>query len=46
MLVLAYSILFFPLALVGVSASVTYSPVALEEVARSLGLDAWPCSSG
>lgn len=39
MLVLAYAILFFPLALVGVRASVTYSPVRLEEVARSLGLN-------
>jgi iron(III) transport system permease protein len=38
MLVLAYAILFFPLALVGVRASVAYSPVGLEEVARSLGL--------
>jgi iron(III) transport system permease protein len=37
LLVLAYSILFFPLALVGVRASVTYAPVALEEAARSLG---------
>jgi iron(III) transport system permease protein len=36
--ILAYAILFFPLALVGVKASVAYSPVGLEEVARSLGL--------
>jgi iron(III) transport system permease protein len=38
MLVVAYAILFFPLALVGVRASVTYAPVSLEEVGRSLGL--------
>ena len=37
MLVLAYAILFFPLALVCVRASVSQSPVNLEEVARSLG---------
>jgi iron(III) transport system permease protein len=37
LLVLAYAILFFPLALVCVRASVTQSPPALEEVARSLG---------
>ncbi len=37
MLVLAYAILFFPLALVCVRASVAQSPVNLEEVARSLG---------
>jgi iron(III) transport system permease protein len=38
LLVLAYAILFFPLALVGVSASVAHVPLQLEEVARSLGL--------
>jgi iron(III) transport system permease protein len=38
MLIVAYAILFFPLALVGVRASVAYAPVSLEEVARSLGL--------
>src|SRR3984957_15175178 len=38
MLVLAYAILFFPLALVGVRASIAYSPASLEEVARSLGV--------
>jgi iron(III) transport system permease protein len=38
LLILAYAILFFPLALVGVRASVTRAPVNLEEVARSLGL--------
>jgi iron(III) transport system permease protein len=37
LLVLAYAILFFPLALVGVRASVAQAPVGLEEVARSLG---------
>ena len=38
MLVLAYTILFFPLALVGVGRRCGVSPVGLEEVARSLGL--------
>ncbi|MGH9170755.1 MAG: ABC transporter permease [Acidimicrobiales bacterium] len=37
LLVLAYVIMFFPLALVGVRASVAYAPVSLEEAARSLG---------
>jgi len=37
LLIVAYAILFFPLALVGVRASVAYAPVGLEEVARSLG---------
>jgi iron(III) transport system permease protein len=37
LLILAYAILFFPLALVGVKASVAHAPVRLEEVARSLG---------
>ncbi|MHB8440103.1 MAG: ABC transporter permease [Acidimicrobiales bacterium] len=37
LLVVAYAILFFPLALVGVRASVAYAPVRLEESARSLG---------
>jgi iron(III) transport system permease protein len=37
LLILAYAILFFPLALVGVRASVALAPVNLEEVARSLG---------
>ena len=47
LLILAYAILFFPLALVGVRASVAYAPVGLEEVARSLGLTAArPCSVG
>ena len=41
LLVVAYSILFFPLALVGVRASVAYAPVALEEIARSLGQRPW-----
>jgi iron(III) transport system permease protein len=37
LLVLAYAILFFPLALVCVRASVAQAPPALEDVARSLG---------
>jgi iron(III) transport system permease protein len=37
LLILAYAILFFPLALVGVRASLARAPVSLEEVARSLG---------
>jgi iron(III) transport system permease protein len=37
MLVVAYAILFFPLALVGVKASVAQAPAGLEDVARSLG---------
>ena len=37
LLIAAYVILFFPLALVGVRASVARAPVALEEAAASLG---------
>jgi iron(III) transport system permease protein len=37
LLTLAYAILFFPLALVAVRASVVRAPAALEDVARSLG---------
>ena len=37
MLVVAYAIMFFPLALVGVKASVAQAPVGLEDLARSLG---------
>ena len=37
MLVLAYAIMFFPLALVGIRASVAQAPVGLEDIARSLG---------
>ena len=37
LLVAAYAILFFPLALVGVKASLAQAPPNLEEVARSLG---------
>lgn len=37
LLILAYSILFFPLALVGVRASIIHIPVGFEEAARSLG---------
>jgi iron(III) transport system permease protein len=38
LLVLAYSIMFFPLAVVSVRAAVARSPVGLEEVGRSLGV--------
>jgi iron(III) transport system permease protein len=38
MLVVVYAIMFFPLALVGVRASVAQAPPGLEEVAHSLGL--------
>jgi len=38
LLVLTYSIMFFPLAIVAVRAAVTRSPVGLEEVANSLGV--------
>jgi iron(III) transport system permease protein len=38
LLVLAYAILFFPLALVGVRASVLQAPPQLEELGRSLGV--------
>jgi iron(III) transport system permease protein len=44
LLILAYAILFFPLALVGVRASLAQAPVGLEDVARSLGqsrLEVW-----
>lgn len=37
LLVVAYAVLFFPLALVAVRASVAQAPTRLEEVARSLG---------
>ncbi len=37
LLVVAYALMFFPLALVAVRASLAQSPVRLEEVARSLG---------
>jgi iron(III) transport system permease protein len=37
MLILCYAIMFFPLALVGVKASLARAPVSLDEVARSLG---------
>ena len=36
-LVLAYVVLFFPFALVGVRAAIAQAPVGLEEIARSLG---------
>lgn len=37
LLVVAYAIMFFPLALVGVRASLARAPAGLEEIARSLG---------
>ncbi|HUY45359.1 MAG TPA: iron ABC transporter permease [Streptosporangiaceae bacterium] len=37
LLILAYAIMFFPLALVGVKASLARAPVSLDEVSRSLG---------
>jgi iron(III) transport system permease protein len=37
LLVACYAIMFFPLALVGVKASLVRAPVSLDEVARSLG---------
>jgi iron(III) transport system permease protein len=44
LLILGYSIMFFPLALVAVRTSVAQAPLELEEVARSLGrrpLEVW-----
>ncbi len=41
LLVLAYAILFFPLALVAVRASVAQAPRGLEEMARALGCPPW-----
>ncbi|MHB8378641.1 MAG: ABC transporter permease [Acidimicrobiales bacterium] len=38
LLIFAYALMFFPLALVGVRASVAQAPVALEEIASSLGV--------
>jgi iron(III) transport system permease protein len=38
LLIAAYSVMFFPLALVAVRASLAQSPVRLEEVGRSLGV--------
>ncbi len=37
LLVICYAIMFFPLALVGVKASLARAPVRLDEIARSLG---------
>jgi iron(III) transport system permease protein len=37
LLILAYAIMFFPLALTGVRASVAQAPAELEDIARSLG---------
>jgi len=41
LLILAYAILFFPLALVAVRASVAQAPTGLEEMARALGCRPW-----
>jgi iron(III) transport system permease protein len=41
MLIVAYAILFFPLALVAVRASLAYAPPTLDEAARSLGVGRW-----
>jgi len=41
LLIVAYAILFFPLALVAVRASVAQAPVGLEEMARALGCGWW-----
>jgi iron(III) transport system permease protein len=38
LLIFAYALMFFPLALVGVRASLAQAPVALEEIAGSLGV--------
>ena len=38
MVVLAYAILFFPLALVGVRASIAHAPAGFEEAAQSVGM--------
>ena len=46
MLVAAYAILFFPLALICVRASVAQAPRRLEEVARSLGSRPGSCCCG
>lgn len=41
LLVIGYAIMFFPLALVAVRTSVAQAPLALEDVARSLGRRRW-----
>jgi iron(III) transport system permease protein len=41
LLIVAYAILFFPLALVAVRASVAQAPTGLEEMARALGCHPW-----
>jgi len=41
LLIVAYAILFFPLALVAVRASVAQAPTGLEEMARALGSKPW-----
>ncbi|MGH9088346.1 MAG: ABC transporter permease, partial [Acidimicrobiales bacterium] len=41
LLVVAYAVMFFPLALVSVRASVARAPAELEEIGRSLGRSRW-----
>jgi iron(III) transport system permease protein len=41
MLLLAYTILFFPLALVSIRAALVQVPPTLEDVGRSLGVGSW-----
>lgn len=41
LLVVAYAVMFFPLALVSVRASVARAPARLEEIGRSLGRSRW-----
>ncbi|MFI9274480.1 ABC transporter permease [Kitasatospora sp. NPDC052896] len=41
LLVIGYAVMFFPLALVAVRASVASAPVGLEEIGRSLGRPRW-----
>ena len=46
LLIVAYAILFFPLALVAVRASVAQAPTGLEEMARALGCARGRCCGG
>src|SRR5208282_4474480 len=41
LLILAYAIMFFPLALVAVRTSVAQAPMSLEEIGLSLGQSRW-----
>jgi iron(III) transport system permease protein len=45
LLVAAYALMFFPLALVSLRASVAQAPPQLEEVARSLGARSWQATA-